>query len=210
LLSHQTELRSATCGAAVADVAECCPRVVDTRCAEQEDEAALLCQADVAALQQALPQECWATNCEADAITCLMAHTSLIRDAKCESAVRAVSTCAKGAWDLLGPMVIAAYLLLATASVVLLCTMLRCCCRCLFATRGLASLQEDLTQSEDEAGTEDDEVGSVIPLPSGVKQKDMSQEEEEENALPSYGEAVEGAAIALQTTSSSLQTTSSD
>jgi len=205
LLAHQGELRSPGCGAAVADVAECCPRTADTRCAEQEDEAALLCQADVGVLQQLLPHECWATHCEADMVNCLIGHQGLLRDPKCAQAVRAVSSCTKGAWDLLGPMVIAAYLLLATASVVLLCTMLRCCCRCLCTATGLASLQEDLAQSdEDEAGTEDDELGSVTPLPLGVKQqKTLTQEEEEENALPGYSEVVEGATIPLQPTSSS-------
>ena len=204
LLAHQGELHSVSCGAAVADVAECCPRGVETRCAEQEDEVALLCQADVRVLQQLLPHECWATHCEADMVSCLIGHQGLLREPKCAQAVRTLSSCSKGAWDLLGPMVIAAYLLLATASVVLLCTMLRCCCRCLCTATGLASLQEDLTQSdEDEAGTEDDELGSVTPLPLGVKQqKTLTQEEEEENALPGYSEVVEGATIPLQPTSS--------
>ena len=87
----------------------------------------------------------------------------------------------------------------------LLCTVLRCCVRCLCTATGLASLQEDLAPSdEDESGTEDDEVGSVTPLPSGVKQqKALTQEEEEENALPGYSEVVEGASIPLQPTSSS-------
>ena len=204
LLAHQGELHSVSCGAAVADVAECCPRGVETRCAEQEDEVALLCQADVRVLQQLLPHECWATHCEADMVSCLIGHQGLLREPKCAQAVRTLSSCSKGAWDLLGPMVIAAYLLLATASVVLLCTMLRCCCRCLCTATGLASLQEDLTQSdEDEAGTEEDELGSVTPLPLGVKQqKTLIQEEEEENALPGYSEVVEGATIPLQPTSS--------
>lgn len=204
LLAHQGELHSVSCGAAVADVAECCPRGAETRCAEQEDEVALLCQADVRVLQQLLPHECWATHCEADMVSCLIGHQGLLREPKCAQAVRTLSSCSKGAWDLLGPMVIAAYLLLATASVVLLCTMLRCCCRCLCTATGLASLQEDLTQSdEDEAGTEEDELGSVTPLPLGVKQqKTLTQEEEEENALPGYSEVVEGATIPLQPTSS--------
>ena len=55
-------------------------------------------------------------------------------------------------------------------------------------------------QSEDEAGLEDDEF-SVLPLPSGVKQKE-SQEEEDENALPGYSEVVEGASLPMQTTAS--------
>lgn len=205
LLAHQGALRSASCAAAVADVAGCCPSTVETRCAEQEDAAALLCQADVSALQQLLPHECWATHCEAEMTSCLVGHQALLRDAKCAQAVRALSACTKGAWDLLGPMVIAAYLLLATASIVLLCTVLRCCVRCLCTATGLASLQEDLAPSdEDESGTEDDEVGSVTPLPSGVKQqKALTQEEEEENALPGYSEVVEGASIPLQPTSSS-------
>ena len=68
-------------------------------------------------------------------------------------------------------------------------------------------LQEelDLTPSEDEAGSEDDlgHLGSVTPLPLGVKQqKTLTQEEEEENALPGYSEVVEGATIPLQPTSS--------
>lgn len=211
LLAHQGALRSASCVAAVADVAGCCPSSsAETRCAEQEDAVAVLCQADVSALQQLLPHECWATHCEADMASCLVGNQDLLRDAKCAQAVRALASCTKGAWDLLGPMVIAAYLLLATASVVLLCTVLRCCVRCLCTATGLASLQEDLAPSdEDEAGTEDDELGSVTPLPSGVKQqKALTQEEEEENALPGYSEVVEGASIPLQPTSSSTSSMS--
>ena len=51
-----------------------------------------------------------------------------------------------------------------------------------------------------EAGLEDDEF-SVLPLPSGVKQKE-SQEEEDENALPGYSEVVDGASLPMQTTAS--------
>ena len=61
----------------------------------------------MSALQQLLPHECWATHCEADMASCLVGHQDLLRDAKCAQAVRALASCTKGAWDLLGPMVIA-------------------------------------------------------------------------------------------------------
>ena len=93
----------------------------------------------------AAPQECWNTNCEVDAINCLRSHKDHLAFPKCVDAVSSIDACMNGAWDLLGPMVIAAYLLLATASVVLLCTMLRCCCRCVCSTP-LASQGDGGTQ----------------------------------------------------------------
>merc|ERR1711865_167639 len=111
----------------------------------------------------------------------------------CIDAMKDTELCYKGVGGLLFPMMVAAYLLLATASIVLLCTMLRCCCRCICNLPPSTQLGEDATQSEDEVGTEDDEY-IVTPLPSGVKQE-KAQEEEDENALPGYTEVVEGAAV---------------
>jgi hypothetical protein len=199
LLAHKSELRL-TCQGAVSEVQQCCARPEEeSKCSAQEEEVLMVCQDDMRALQTLLPQECWNTNCEVDAINCLRSHKDHLAFPKCVDAVSSIDACMNGAWDLLGPMVIAAYLLLATASVVLLCTMLRCCCRCVCSTP-LASQGDGGTQSEDEAGLEDDEF-SVLPLPSGVKQKE-SQEEEDENALPGYSDVVEGASLPMQTTAS--------
>jgi hypothetical protein len=185
---------SQTCQTAVDEVADCCsPPPAENRCSVQEDTALRVCgNGDLMTLQMLVPSECWATDCLADAINCLLDHQDLLQEEDCLEAVTEMSQCIKGAWDLLGPMVIAAYLLLATASVVLLCTMLRCCCRCVCATP-MASLQDESTQSDDDAGTEDDDF-IVTPLPSGVKQE-KTQEEEDENALPGYSEVVEGATV---------------
>jgi len=126
-------------------------------------------------------------------------------------------------------MRIASILLLATASMVLLCTLLRCCCRhigvvanhnddsstahdeVLFRTHcwphtaphlhaipgsSLLLASQDLS---DEEGT----VGSVTPLPSGVKMMETPQSEpcNEEDELPAYTEVVPGASIARSTPS---------
>ena len=122
---------------------------------------------------------------------------------QCVESMKDTELCYKGVGGLLFPMMVAAYLLLATASVVLLCTMLRCCCRCI-CSAPLHSHHDDERLSEDE-GTDADEEYTVTPLPSGVKQV-AKEEEEDENELPAYAEVVEGAAVLprapLQTSSS--------
>lgn len=102
------------------------------------------------------------------------------------------------------PMAIASMLLLATASVVLLCTLLRCCCRyvCHVQTHPVddTSFLEDVLENSDDEGS----IGSVTPLPSGVKMQEVSinrevqleeKSDEDESELPAYTEVVEGAAI---------------
>jgi len=97
---------------------------------------------------------------------------------------------------LLIPMEIASMLLLATASIVLLCTLLRCCCR--YVCIAPIQIGDDMsTIHDDELSDEDESVGSVTPLPSGVKMMEPSVAEQQmEDELPAYTEVVAGAAVA--------------
>lgn len=94
-------------------------------------------------------------------------------------------------------MTIASILLLATASLVLLCTLLRCCCRYI-CVMPVHPADDASTIHDEELSDEDDTVGSVTPLPSGVKMMETPQQEQpsEEDELPAYTEVVQGASIA--------------
>jgi len=92
-------------------------------------------------------------------------------------------------------------LLLATASMVLLCTLLRCCCRFLCAVPVHADDSASTVHDEELSGDEEDSVGSVTPLPSGVKMMEsppLGRAQEEEDELPAYTEVVQGASIVRQ------------
>lgn len=170
----------------------CAPPSADNRCASKEERAVAACYNDTEALHRFLPDECPADGCTADVMACLLAYKEELQWPQCIDQVESVSQCLRGVGELLFPMVIAAYLLLATASVVLLCTMLRCCCRCVCAAPRTSSQDEPVSEDE---GTDADEEYIVTPLPSGVKQAAKEEEDDDENALPGYTEVVEGAAV---------------
>lgn len=183
-----------------------CPPPTDDRCATEEAHAIAMCSNDTAKLHRL--GYCPNIDCPADVISCLrfaweQEFPVPLSPGQCVEAMKDTELCYKGVGGLLFPMMVAAYLLLATASVVLLCTMLRCCCRCI-CSAPLHSHHDDERLSEDE-GTDADEEYTVTPLPSGVKQV-AKEEEEDENELPAYAEVVEGAAVLprapLQTSSS--------
>mmetsp|Transcript_56715 Transcript_56715/g.93804 ORF Transcript_56715/g.93804 Transcript_56715/m.93804 type:complete len:310 (+) Transcript_56715:67-996(+) len=120
---------------------------------------------------------------------------------RCLEAMHELSRCLNGP-QVLYPMEIASFLLLATASVVLICALIRCCCRrvCIRASRDTAS---ETSAAPEEVDLSEDEESTVIPLPSGVKHNDTrahsAETEEDDDALPTYGEVVDGASLATQT-----------
>jgi len=201
--SHPREV-SAPAESSAASPPQCAPPSVDNRCASKEERAMAVCGNDTEALHRFLPDECPLNGCATDEISCLLAYKAELQWEECAEAIDDVADCLRGVGELLFPMVIAAYLLLATASVVLLCTMLRCCCRCVCAAP--RSSHQDEQVSEDE-GTDADDEYIVTPLPSGVKQA-AKEEEEDENELPGYSEVVEGAAV-LPRATEPLQTSAS-
>lgn len=119
---------------------------------------------------------------------------------QCKDAMHHFSECLNGP-QLFIPMEIASLLLLATASVVLLCALIRCCCRhiCNGARRDTAS---EASATPDEIDLTDEDEPTVLPLPSGVKHDDArghsAETEEDDDALPTYGEVVDGASVATQ------------
>jgi len=126
-------------------------------------------------------------------IKCLDEHKSRI-SGQCLTAMRSLSECLYGP-ELLVPMEIASFLLLATASVVLLCTLLRCCCRYACVPNNTDDASETSGAAELEDITEDEEA-LVTPLPVGVKHSELPPQEPQDDALPSYNEVVDSAAIA--------------
>lgn len=117
---------------------------------------------------------------------------------ECLEAMHKFSECLYGP-QLLVPMEIASFLLLATASVVLFCTLLRCCCRyvCVPSRSGDAASEASAADEHDDI--EDDEP-TVTPLPTGVTHANVKLEErtlveadpDEEEALPTYTEVIDG------------------
>ena len=107
--------------------------------------------------------------------------------------------CLEDPSSLLMPMEVASYLLLATASFVLLCTLVRCCCRCLRAASRFHDEEEGA--DDDGASTEDDEP-IVTPLPAGVKFHEPPEGGDDDDGakddddLPAYTEVVDGASLA--------------
>ncbi|KAL1526846.1 hypothetical protein AB1Y20_015538 [Prymnesium parvum] len=119
----------------------------------------------------------------------------------CRKAITRVEDCEAATPTPTAVMRIASILLLATASMVLLCTLLRCCCRHIGV---VANHNDDSSTAHDEdLSDEEGSVGSVTPLPSGVKMMETPQSEpcNEEDELPAYTEVVPGASIARSTPS---------
>mmetsp|Transcript_17206 Transcript_17206/g.30024 ORF Transcript_17206/g.30024 Transcript_17206/m.30024 type:complete len:324 (-) Transcript_17206:503-1474(-) len=119
----------------------------------------------------------------------------------CRKAITRVEDCEAATPTPTAVMRIASILLLATASMVLLCTLLRCCCRHIGV---VANHNDDSSTAHDEdLSDEEGSVGSVTPLPSGVKMTETPQSEpcNEEDELPAYTEVVPGASIARSTPS---------
>mmetsp|Transcript_47619 Transcript_47619/g.125774 ORF Transcript_47619/g.125774 Transcript_47619/m.125774 type:complete len:362 (-) Transcript_47619:613-1698(-) len=145
---------------------------------------------------------CAGVEGRSEILTCLDQHKGEESTA-CADAMSNVNECLLTP-HLLVPMTIASILLLATASMVLLCTLLRCCCRyiCILpihpADDASTVHDEELSADEEEPAS----YGSVTPLPSGVKAADTPQPEPssssylEEDELPAYVEVVQGASIA--------------
>merc|ERR1711920_929205 len=88
-------------------------------------------------------------------------------------------------------------LLLATASVVLFCTLLRCCCRYACVSNSYDESSDTSGAAELEDMQDEDESALVTPLPVGVKHTELPPHEPQMDdlALPSYTEVVDSAAI---------------
>jgi len=126
----------------------------------------------------------------------------------CLDSMHEFSECLYGP-RLLVPMQIASFLLLATASVVLLCTLLRCCCRYVRLSSG--SLAQLDGAAEEVEHSEDDDEPTVTPLPTGVKRSEgpsrCCETQMDEDVPPTYTEVVEGAAVAMQAATTTQVTT---
>jgi len=118
---------------------------------------------------------------------------------ECLEAMHKLSECLYGP-QLLVPMEIASFLLLATASVVLFCTLLRCCCRYVCTVSRSGDAASEVSAADEQELTDEDEP-TVTPLPSGVTHANVKLEErtlveadaDEEEALPTYTEVIDGA-----------------
>lgn len=145
---------------------------------------------------------CRNTAGDQNILHCLIDHRNEV-EPTCEELIRELEN---SPWSrvctqhLLVPMEIASMLLLATASIVLLCTLLRCCCR--YVCIAPMQIGDDMSIHPDEdLSDEDESVGSVTPLPSGVKMVEPNAVEQPmEDELPAYTEVVAGAAIARTST----------
>lgn len=132
---------------------------------------------------------------ETEMLNCLELNEPL-ESQHCQEAMGYYDMCHRP--PMLVPMTIASILLLATASMVLLCTLLRCCCRYI-CVMPVHPADDASTIHDEDLSDEDDMVGSVTPLPSGVKMVETPQSEpahEEDDDLPAYTEVVQGASIA--------------
>jgi hypothetical protein len=137
-------------------------------------------------------------------------------DAGCEYAMREWSDCIYGP-RLLVPMEIASFLLLAAASAILLCAIVRCCCRFLCSRTGTrrelnGSRAESLVDPESDGEADEEmaaEVGleplqaSSAPIRNGgsptkaAREADTQEAEaaEDDEALPTYSDVVDGATV---------------
>mmetsp|Transcript_28071 Transcript_28071/g.89345 ORF Transcript_28071/g.89345 Transcript_28071/m.89345 type:complete len:377 (-) Transcript_28071:398-1528(-) len=138
-------------------------------------------------------------------------------DAGCEYAMREWSDCIYGP-RLLVPMEIASFLLLAAASTILVCAIVRCCCRFLcFRIRTRRELNgsraESLVDPESDGEADEEtaaEVGleplqaSSAPIRNGggssikaAREADTLEAEaaEDDEALPTYSDVVDGATV---------------
>lgn len=125
---------------------------------------------------------------------------------QCREAMQYVEECRNEPPSrLLWPMTIASILLLATASMVLLCTVLRCCCRYVCGVVGAHHADDASTIHDEELTDEDETPGSVTPLPAGVKMMESTQAEPaaDDDELPAYTEVVQGASITRNAASKS-------
>ena len=59
----------------------------------QEGQAIARCANDTARLQSQWPRQCWAGNCTASVVGCLLAHQGALRSASCVAAVAEVAGC---------------------------------------------------------------------------------------------------------------------
>lgn len=155
-------------------------------------------------------ERCFATACHEDMLRLcpdatttdkMMACFDNDRDnvsQKCLDTMHQFSQCFYGP-QLVIPMEIASFLLLATASIVLLCTLLRCCCRYVCLNGSIGSVQLEGGADDDEPTiTEDDDEPTVTPLPTGVKASEghnCCETELDEDLLPTYTEVVDGATV---------------
>jgi len=142
-------------------------------------------------------------------------------DAGCEYAMRGWSDCIYGP-HLLVPMEVASFLLLAAASCILLCAVVRCCCRFLcfrsIVRRELhGSRAESLVDADSDAEADEEmgmsgaEVGlaplrapsaadrrgggGAVAKAAGEAQTAEDEAGEEDDALPTYSDAVDGATV---------------
>lgn len=136
-----------------------------------------------------------------EVIECLDSHRPE-ETIQCQIAMQQLDACEGPRLPFI-PMEIASMLLLATAGVVLTCTLLRCCCRYVCLLPATHASDDASTVHDDELGTDDeDSLGSVTPLPSGIKlQEHVNQTRQrdggasDDDELPGYAEVVQGAAV---------------
>jgi len=171
------------------------PNLPDTECVQYEKETLEECQVDIS-------EFCLDAQSTSAVFDCLDQHRNEL-SAPCQDMLRRLDDCLITP-HLLVPMAIASMLLLATASIVLLCTLLRCCRRYVCAVP--IHIHDDVSTVHDEEILDDDDLGSVTPLPSGVKMMETPQQEpspeDDEDELPAYTDVVQGASIARPAASS--------
>jgi len=157
----------------------------DSDCSQYERDTLSACQIDIERICPDAPP--------GEQLNCIIDHKQET-SRTCQSFIYQLDHCILTP-HLLVPMEIASMLLLATASIVLLCTLLRCCCR--YVCISPAHINDDLsTLHDEELSDEDESVGSVTPLPSGVKMMEPQVvEQPQEDELPAYTEVVSGASI---------------
>jgi len=162
----------------------------DSICIKSKQEALISCRLDI-------EENCSQYSNDAVQILSCLKHVQRRISLSCRNAILSSDQDCNRKY--LWPMEIASMLLLATASIVLMCTLLRCCCRYVCVIPG--NIMDDMSSFHDETlSDEDDSVGSVTPLPSGVKMVEQPQQveqpQEDEDELPAYTEVVAGATIA--------------
>lgn len=176
------------------------------RCTGDELRVLVDCDDDFKHLQETecsaeRPECCPDQHSNEEAIECLDEFFSRL-SSQCRTAMHRYTECEEP--RLVLPMEVASVLLLATAAVVLSCTLVRCCCRHFCAPMPNATSGIHLDESAELSDASDDEaqrsstsggggsgtsLATPTPRPAAAKQEPPKQEpaaEEEEDALPAY------------------------
>mmetsp|Transcript_9417 Transcript_9417/g.28655 ORF Transcript_9417/g.28655 Transcript_9417/m.28655 type:complete len:336 (-) Transcript_9417:239-1246(-) len=188
------------------------PGLPNGYCAIQRSNLLLRCERPAAVLCPHAETDIDVMNCLSNAAT--STERGLI-NAGCEYAMREWSDCIYGP-RLLVPMEIASFLLLAAASVILFCAVVRCCCRLCNRTLPRRELHgsraESLVDPDSDREADDDTLGEIgleplqaapDPAGSGGGATKMFREAEthasdagdDDEALPTYSDVVDGAVV---------------